>query len=138
MVTALDADDTETMGAKAMTAPAGIDVDEEVREALLALAVGRAEVLENAAELRSLLRDDSGLDPRSFALCKIAALIAMDAPPASYLWQVGAALDAGVTPRDMMGVLAAVAPQVGMPKVIGAAPEIMLALDLELPGEIEA
>jgi 4-carboxymuconolactone decarboxylase len=137
MVTALDADDTETMGAKAMTAPAGIDVDEEVREALLALAVGRAEVLENAAELRSLLRDDSGLDPRSFALCKIAALIAMDAPPASYLWQVGAALDAGVTPRDMMGVLAAVAPQVGMPRVLAAAPEIMIALGLELPDEVD-
>jgi 4-carboxymuconolactone decarboxylase len=116
-----------------MTAPAGIDVDEEVREALLALAVGRAEVLENAAELRSLLRDDSGLDPRSFALCKIAALIAVDAPPASYLWQVANALDSGATPKEIVGVLRAVAPQVGGPKCVAAAPEIMVALGLSLP-----
>jgi 4-carboxymuconolactone decarboxylase len=120
-----------------MTAPAGIDVDEEVRDALLALAVGRAEILENSAELRSMLRDDSGLDPRSFALCKIAALIAVDAPPASYLWQVAGALDAGVSPRDIIGVLTAVAPQVGLPRVLAAAPEIMVALGLELPDEVD-
>ena len=41
----------------------------------------------------------SGLDARSYALVKIAALIALDAPPASYLWQVANALDAGATPR---------------------------------------
>ena len=120
-----------------MTAPAGIDVDEEVQEALLALALGRTEILEDSAELRSLLRDDSGLDPRSFALCKIAALVAVDAPPASYLWQVAGALAAGVTPRDIIGVLTAVAPQVGIPRVLAAAPEIMIALGLELPDEVD-
>jgi 4-carboxymuconolactone decarboxylase len=120
-----------------MAAPADVSVDDEVREALAALAVGRAEILESATELRSLLRDDSGLDSRSYALCKIAALVAMDAPPASYLWQVAGALDAGVTPRDIIGVLAAVAPQVGMPRVLAAAPEIMVALDLELPDGVD-
>ncbi|HEY1624832.1 MAG TPA: carboxymuconolactone decarboxylase family protein [Streptosporangiaceae bacterium] len=113
-----------------------VNVEDEIRDALAALAVGSAEVLENAVELRGLLRDDSGLDPRSFALVKIAALVAVDAPPASYLWQVQVALEAGATPRDIVGVLAAVAPQVGLPKVIAAAPEIMLALELELPGEV--
>jgi len=32
----------------------------------------------------------------------IAALIALDAPPASYLWQVSNALDAGATPNEAM------------------------------------
>jgi 4-carboxymuconolactone decarboxylase len=120
-----------------MTAPTDIVIDDEIKEALAALAIGRAEILQDAAELRSVIRGGSGLDPRSFALCKIAALVAMDAPPASYLWQVAGALDAGVTPRDILGVLVAVAPQVGMPRVLAAAPEIMVALDLELPDGVD-
>jgi len=121
-----------------MATHTGITVEDDVRDALAALAIGSAEVLENAVELRGLLREDSGLDPRSFALVKIAALVAMDAPPASYLWQVRVAMEAGATPRDIIGVLAAVAPQVGMPRVIAAAPEIMLALDLELPDGMDS
>jgi 4-carboxymuconolactone decarboxylase len=112
-------------------------VDSMTVQGLREIAQGRASALEDAAELREVLREESKLDPRSFALVKIAALIAQDAPPASYLWQVGAALDAGVTPRDILGVLAAIAPQVGMPRVIAAAPEIMVALDLELPEGVD-
>jgi hypothetical protein len=35
--------------------------------------------------------------------------------------------------EDVTGVLRAVAPQVGGPRVVAAAPEIMLALGLDLP-----
>ena len=42
-------------------------------------------------------------------------------------------MDAGVTAEDILGVLRAVAPHVGAPRVVGAAPEIMLALGLSLP-----
>jgi alkylhydroperoxidase/carboxymuconolactone decarboxylase family protein YurZ len=108
-------------------------VDDATAESLAMLAIGQTDILEQAEDMREQLRQSSGLDPRGFALVKIAALVAMDAPPASYLWQVGAALDAGADPRDILGVLIAVAPQVGMPRVVAAAPEIMLALDLELP-----
>src|SRR5215469_628317 len=69
----------------------------------------------------------------SLALVKIAALVALDAAPASYLLQVQLALDAGASPREILGVLTAVAPQAGMARVVAAAPEIMLALGLELP-----
>ena len=63
--------------------------------------------------------------------------MAIDAPPAFYVWQVGAALDAGATPRDILGILTAVAPQVGLARVVAAAPEIMVALDLELPDGLD-
>jgi alkylhydroperoxidase/carboxymuconolactone decarboxylase family protein YurZ len=46
---------------------------------------------------------------------------------------VGNALDAGCTPEDLLGVLQAVAPQVGMPKIVAAAPELMVALGIALP-----
>ena len=108
-------------------------VDQATSDALSALAQGDSGVLGEAANLREQLRADSTLDPKSFALVKIAALVALDAAPASYLFQVQAALDAGAAPREILGVLTAIAPQAGMARVVSAAPEIMIALGLELP-----
>jgi 4-carboxymuconolactone decarboxylase len=120
-----------------MSVPTRPAVDDATADALAALALGRTEMLEQAEDLRERLRRSSGLDPRSFSLVKIAALVALDAPPASFLWQVGQALDSGAEPREILGVLTAIAPQVGLPRVVAAAPEIMLALDLELPDDDE-
>jgi 4-carboxymuconolactone decarboxylase len=103
---------------------------------LAGLAIGDSDLLAEGLELRTEWQTRSGLDARSYALVKIAALIALDAPPASYLWQVANALDAGATPADLLGVLIAVAPQVGGPKTVAAAPELMVALGLSLPGEL--
>jgi 4-carboxymuconolactone decarboxylase len=108
-------------------------VDKATSDALLALAMGESGILGEAIEMREQLRADSSLEPKTFALVKIAALVALDAPPASYLFQVQGALDAGATPREILGVLTAVAPQTGMTRVVSAAPEIMIALGLELP-----
>ena len=117
-----------------MTAEAA-DVDQVTRDALESLALGDPSVLADALELREMAQERSGLDPRTFSLVKIAALVALDAPPASYLWQVPNALDMGATPGEILGVLRAVAPQVGGPRVVGAVPEIMLALGLSLPDD---
>jgi len=87
--------------------------------------------------LREEYRAATGLDERTFALVKIAALVAIDAPPASFAWQVANAVDVGVSPEEIVGVLRAVACEVGGPKVVAAAPEIMLALGLTLPEEAE-
>ena len=76
-----------------MSMPTGAVAAEATAQALTALALGRtAAELERAEDLRGMFLESSGLDPRSFALVKIAALVAVDAPPASYLWQVGEAL----------------------------------------------
>lgn len=113
-------------------------VDDATRNALLGLAVGDTDILREAVDIREAEQQSSGLDPVTFGLVKIAALIALDAPPASYLWQIANALDAGATAADILGVLRAVAPQVGGPKIIAAAPEIMVALGLSLPSEQES
>jgi alkylhydroperoxidase/carboxymuconolactone decarboxylase family protein YurZ len=107
-------------------------VQTETRDTLSGLAAGDLDVLETAVGLREINRAGSGLDAHTFALIKIAVLIALDAPPASYAWQIANALEAGVTPEEFVGVLRAVAPQVGGPRVIAAAPEIMLAMGLAL------
>jgi Carboxymuconolactone decarboxylase family len=95
---------------------------------VLAQALGQQE---------EMARERSGLDPHSFALVTIAPLVALDSPPASYLWQVEAAIDAGVTPQEILAVLLAIASEVGSPRVVSAAPEIILALGLPLPDEDE-
>ncbi len=113
-------------------------VGAETHQKLSGISAGDVDVLEQAVGLRELNREGSGLDGRTFALVKIATLIALDAPPASYAWQVANALEEGVTPEDLIGVLRAVAPQVGGPRIIAAAPEMMLALGLALPEEGQA
>src|SRR5271170_2286605 len=113
------------------------DVASDTHETLLGISVGDVDILEAAIGLRELSRESTGLDARTFALVKIAALIALDAPPASYAWQIANAIGDGASPEDILGVLRAVAPQVGGPKVIAAAPEIMLGLGLTLPDDDE-
>ena len=116
-----------------MNMPAKAEVDDSTRDLLIGLAMSKPELLLEGIEAREDWQQKSGLDPRSFSLVKLAALIALDAPPSSYLWQVGNALDAGCTPEDLVGVLHAIAPQVGMPKIVAAAPELMVALGIALP-----
>jgi alkylhydroperoxidase/carboxymuconolactone decarboxylase family protein YurZ len=116
-----------------MNMPAKVDVDGATIELLGALTLGDPDLLAAGLEVRAEFQARSGLDARSYALVKLAAIMALDAPPASYLWQVANAIDAGATPEDLVGVLIAIAPQIGGPKLVAAAPELMVALGLSLP-----
>jgi 4-carboxymuconolactone decarboxylase len=116
-----------------MTVPTQFNVDEDTRQTLSGLSTGDMDLLEAGLQAREQWQQSTGLDPRTYSLVKIAVLVALDAPPASYLWQVANALDSGATPKEIVGVLRAVAPQVGGPKCVAAAPEIMVALGLSLP-----
>jgi 4-carboxymuconolactone decarboxylase len=112
-------------------------VTTQTQDTLAGISGGDLAFLEEAVGLRETELEATGLDGRTFALVKIAALIALDAPPASYAWQVGNALEEGATPEDILGVLRAVVPQVGGPRTVAAAPEIMMALGLSLPAGAE-
>ncbi len=116
-----------------MDVPTELEIGDATRDMLTALALSDPELLLEGLEARADWQARSGLEPRSFSLVKLAALIALDAPPSSYLWQVGNALAAGCTPEELVGVLRAIAPQVGGPKVVAAAPELMVALGMALP-----
>jgi alkylhydroperoxidase/carboxymuconolactone decarboxylase family protein YurZ len=79
------------------------------------------------------------LDPEALMLVRIAALVAIDGPPASYLLNIGAAGEAGVGSDEVQGVLAAIAPIVGTAKVVSAAGNMARALGLALDvAEMEA
>jgi phospholipid N-methyltransferase len=59
---------------------------------------------------------------------RLAAMIAMGAPPASYLFSAEAAAELGITADDIQGVMIGVAPVVGAPRVVAAGGNIMRAL----------
>ncbi len=74
----------------------------------------------------------SSLDPGSLMLVGLAALVAVDAPPSSYLLNLEAAGDVGLDAESVRGVLAAVAPIVGTARVASATGKIVKALSVAI------
>lgn len=106
----------------------------DTRDALAAISSGEPESVASAVGSEEGVSGPVSLADTTVALVRIATLIALDAPPASYGRQVEIALDAGASPEDVLDVLRIVAPQVGGARVVAAAPELMLALGMSLPG----
>ena len=72
-------------------------------------------------------------------LVRIAALVAVDAPPVSYLHNLEVAGEVGVDEEQVRGVLTAIAPIVGTARVASAGSKMVHALGLESePAELEA
>jgi 4-carboxymuconolactone decarboxylase len=96
-------------------------------------------VLDLLAGMNTDAIEASSLDPKSLMLVRIAALVAMDAPPVSYLLNLEIAGQVEVDADDVQGVLAAVAPIVGTPRVVSAAGNMVRALGIKLDlEELEA
>ena len=75
-------------------------------------------VLDTLADMTAASLEHNSLGPREFMLARLAALIAVDAPPASYLANAEAAADSGVTAGDIQAIMIAVAPVVGTARVV--------------------
>ena len=68
-------------------------------------------VADTLATMTLISLENSGFSARELMLARIAALVAVDAPAASYVMNAGAAMDAGVTLEDVQGLLVAVPPR---------------------------
>ena len=73
-----------------------------------------------------------GLDPRTLALVRVAALVAIGGAEPSFHSQTDAAVSAGATPAEIVQVLIGVIPIVGLPRVVSAAPEVAMALGYDV------
>lgn len=89
-------------------------------------------VLDLLAGMTAGSLEASSLDPEALMLVRIAALVAVDAPPASYLMNLGAAIDAGIDVEEIQGVLAGIASIVGTARVVAAAGSIVKALGVAI------
>src|SRR5215468_1049873 len=83
-------------------------------------------VLDTLADMTAASLARNSLAPRELMLVRLAALIAVDAAPASYLLNAEAAQESGVTAEDIQGVMIGVAP------VVSAGGKILRALGLAI------
>ncbi|WP_229680318.1 carboxymuconolactone decarboxylase family protein [Saccharopolyspora thermophila] len=95
-----------------------------------AVAHGDVPVLEELAQMHINTLPNSGLDERTYHLVRLAALIAMDSAPASYLANLQVARDAGVTVEDAQAVCVAIAPIVGSARIVSATGNVLRGLGL--------
>jgi 4-carboxymuconolactone decarboxylase len=109
----------------------------ESERTLLSLALNDESSVQSA--LMGELEPGSGcaLDPRTRALVRLGVLIAIDAAPASYGSSVDAALAAGATVDEIVGMLCAVAPVVGFARIVAAAPALAGALGYDIESALE-
>ena len=74
----------------------------------------------------------SSLDLETLMLVRIAALVAVDAPPVSYALNLEAIGELEIDAEKVQGVLAAVAPIVGTARIASATSKIVEALAFEI------
>jgi 4-carboxymuconolactone decarboxylase len=93
--------------------------------------------------LRRLADGDDGppqvrtLDDRTAALARIAALVSLRASPAAYRQTVGSALAAGASVDEVLDTLRAVAPAVGLARIVSAAPYLADAVGYDVDAALE-
>jgi alkylhydroperoxidase/carboxymuconolactone decarboxylase family protein YurZ len=89
-------------------------------------------ILDLLADMTAASLEASSLDPQTLALVRVAALVALDAPPVSYILNLEAAADLGIDADRVRGVLAAIAPIVGTARIASATAKIVQALAIEI------
>jgi hypothetical protein len=98
--------------------PMADDAATPVLDVLAVMTAASAEKTTYGADLALLLR--------------LAALVAIDAAPASYLLQFDAGAEVGLTVEDAQQVLVILAPVVGTARIVSAASKISRAFGLAL------
>ena len=76
------------------------------------------------------------LDKRTAALVRLAGVVALQSSPQTYDWLVAAALTAGASEEEVVGVLDALVPVIGVTRVSSAAVIVAAAIDYHLNVEL--
>lgn len=84
-------------------------------------------LLDTIVKMHEGTKEASGLDAETYMLVRIAALIATDAAPVSYLVNLGEAEELGIDPDKIAGTLVAIAPVVGSARIASAGTKMMRA-----------
>jgi 4-carboxymuconolactone decarboxylase len=79
----------------------------------------------------------SGLDDRTYVMVRIAALAAIGANPASWLFNLEAAAESGVTLEDVQSVLVAVMPVIGTTRTFAAVGNAIRGIGLAVAGSAD-
>ena len=109
----------------------------DYKETLRSLALNDERFVDSVLGMGRDTVPASGLDPKTHALVRLGAALAIDAAPSSYQSSVEVALAAGASLDEVVGTLIAVAPTVGLARVVSAAPELALAIGYDIDAALE-
>src|SRR3954454_8185893 len=99
----------------------------EYQERLRSLALNDEAFVRSVLGMGQDTVEASRLDPKTHALVRLAALVAIDATPTAYNCRAEAALASGASFDEIVGILIAVAPEVRRGRVVAAAARLGLA-----------
>jgi len=108
------------------------------KETLRSLALNDEHFVESVLGMGRDTVEASRLDPKTHALVRLGAALAIDGAPNSYQATIAVALAAGAAVEEIVGALIAVAPIIGLPRVVSAAPDLALALGYDVDAAFEA
>ena len=77
------------------------------------------------------------LDPKTVALLRVGASVAIGSSAVCLEWSTGRALAAGATDEEITDTLLAIAPVTGLGRVVCAAPDVAAALDYDVCAALE-
>lgn len=77
------------------------------------------------------------LDPKTVALLRVGACVAIGSSAVCLEWSAGRALAAGASEDEIADVLLAVIPVTGLGRVVTAAPDLAAALEYDISAALE-
>jgi alkylhydroperoxidase/carboxymuconolactone decarboxylase family protein YurZ len=107
------------------------------QETLRRLAIVDEGFLGDLAGLGLVLPGSPFLDPKTAALVRVGALAAIGSPEVCLEWSTSRALAEGATEDEITGVLLAIAPVIGLGRVIGAAPGVAGAFGYDIESALQ-
>jgi 4-carboxymuconolactone decarboxylase len=114
-----------------------MDLTARFHETLRRLAIIDEGFIDDQAGL-GLGRDAApALDPKTAALLRIGASVAIGSPAVCLEWSVTQALTAGASEDEIADVLLAIAPVAGLGRVVCAAPDVATALGYDIAAALE-
>lgn len=105
---------------------------QDVEQLLRRLALNDEESVEMVLSTRSEQDAELSLGPKADLLVRLGALLALGAATTSIRATVRHAMEAGATEAEIVGVLVAVAPAVGLARVVSSAPRLAMAIGYDL------
>lgn len=108
---------------------------DEVERLLRRLAINDEESVRMVLSNGTQLPTGEVLRPKVDLLVRLGALLALGASTNSLRTTVDRALEAGATEAEIVGVLIAVAPAVGLARVVSSAPRLALAIGYDIEAD---
>ena len=107
------------------------------QDILRRLAIIDEEFARGQAGLNLGPSDGQPLNPKVAALVRVGALAAIGSPEVCLEWSTSRALAAGATEAEVTGVLLAVAPVIGLGRIVAAAPGLASGFGYDIEAALE-